>query len=257
MSIDLRILGCHGGETRDHRTSAFLVENRLAVDAGSITGMLTLEEQRRIEVVLVSHAHMDHVRDLATLADNRCQQGGPPLTIAATEGTLDVLKTDFFNGRLWPDFTQIETLYGPTVRFQGLMPETTLELSGLRITAVMVDHTVETSAFVIDNTTSAIAYSGDTGPTDRLWEILAKQSNLRGLLIETSFPNAKAELARISGHHTPATLNQDLYKLHSHSGMPVFIFHIKPMFQQQVELELQELNRSELTILKLGDNFRL
>jgi cAMP phosphodiesterase len=257
MTIDLRILGCHGGETRDHRTSAFLVDGRLAVDAGSITGTLTLEEQRRIEVVLVSHAHMDHVRDLATLADNRCQQGGPPMTIAATEGTIHVLKTHFFNGRLWPDFTQIETLYGPTVRFQVVEPETTIELSGLRITAVMVNHTVETSAFVIDNATSAIAYSGDTGPTDRLWEVLAKQSNLRGLLVETSFPNAKAALARISGHHTPASLNQDLNKLRAHSGMPVFIFHIKPLFQPQVEHEIKQLNRPEVRILQLGDAFML
>lgn len=257
MSIDLRILGCHGGETRDHRTSAFLVDERLALDAGSITGMLTLEEQRRIEVVLVSHAHMDHVRDLATLADNRCQQGGPPLTIAATQGTIHVLKTHFFNGRLWPDFTQIETLYGPTVRFEVLEPETPRELSGLRITPVMVSHTVETSAFVIDNAQSAIAYSGDTGPTDRLWEVLAKQSNLRALLIETSFPNAKAELARISGHHTPASLNQELAKLRTPKDMSVLIFHIKPLFQRQVEQELEQLNRSELRILKLGETFKL
>lgn len=253
MSISLRVLGCHGGETRDHRTSAFLVNERVAVDAGSITGMLTLEEQRLIEVVLVSHAHMDHVRDLATLADNRCQQGGPPLSIAATAGTIHALQHHFFNGRLWPDFSQIATLYGPTVRFQVLEPETTTECAGLQVQAVMVDHTVETSAFVIADGTSAFAYSGDTGPTHRLWEVLNAQRNLGALLIETSFPNERAALARVSGHHTPLTLHQELAKLRREERLPVYVFHIKPLFQVEVEEQLAQLERPELRVLALGD----
>ena len=29
--MDLKVLGCHGGETPKHRTSSFLVDDRLAV----------------------------------------------------------------------------------------------------------------------------------------------------------------------------------------------------------------------------------
>ncbi len=256
MSLSLRVLGCHGGETKDHRTSAFLINDRVAMDAGFITGALTLEEQKRIEVVLVSHAHMDHVRDLATIADNRCQQGGPPLTIAATSATIDALKTHFFNGKLWPDFTQIETLYGPTVRFEALEPEVPQELAGFNVQAVMVDHTVETSAFIVEQDSLALAYSGDTGPTNRLWEVLSAQQHLQALLIETSFPDERADLARVSGHHTPSTLQSDLLKLRGHAGLPILVFHIKPVFQTQVEEQLENLRNPDLVVLKLGDQFK-
>src|SRR5690606_12307204 len=94
--MELRILGCHGGETPHHKTSSFLVDGRLAIDAGAVTSMLTLEEQRRIEAVLVSHAHLDHIKDLATLADNRCQQGGPTITISGVPETIAILKKHFF-----------------------------------------------------------------------------------------------------------------------------------------------------------------
>ena len=51
--MELRVLGCHGGETPRHRTSSFLLEGRVAIDAGAITSVLPLPEQQRIEAVLV------------------------------------------------------------------------------------------------------------------------------------------------------------------------------------------------------------
>jgi ribonuclease BN (tRNA processing enzyme) len=42
------------------------------------------ELSAKLEAVVVSHAHLDHGRDLATLADNRCQMRCPPLVVAGT-----------------------------------------------------------------------------------------------------------------------------------------------------------------------------
>src|SRR5688572_3673928 len=105
--MEIKVLGCHGGETTKHRTSSFLLDGVLAVDAGATSGTLTLKEQKRISSVLVSHAHLDHVRDLASLADNRCQMGGKPLVVAGTPWTINALKKHFFNNILWPDFSKI------------------------------------------------------------------------------------------------------------------------------------------------------
>jgi 3',5'-cyclic-nucleotide phosphodiesterase len=118
--MDLKVLGCHGGESPKHQCPAFLVDGRVSLDAGSLTGMLTRKEQQKVEAVLVSHAHMDHVRDLAMLADTRTQQGGPPITIASTAATIKVLKQHFFNDKLWPDFSRIPERAEPTVKFQVL-----------------------------------------------------------------------------------------------------------------------------------------
>jgi 3',5'-cyclic-nucleotide phosphodiesterase len=256
--MELRILGCHGGESPKHQCPAFLLDGRVCLDAGAITKMLTLKEQQRIETVVVSHAHLDHVRDLAMLADTRTQQGGPPLTIASTAGTIAVLKRHFFNDRLWPDFTKIPSPKNPTVVFQALKPELESQLSGYRVRPVLVDHAVEAAAFVVSDGTSALAYSGDTGPTKRLWEVLQEQPNLRALIMEVAFPNEQATLARNSCHHTPASLNEELKKLGAaRRDLPVLLFHIKPVFQRQVETQLARLRGRNTSILNIGDQYLL
>src|ERR1700690_584366 len=121
--MDLKVIGCHGGETPKHRTSAFILDDRLAIDAGSLTSGMDLKAQWALEACLVSHAHLDHIRDLATIADNRAQNGCPPLVIAGTKATLALLKKHFFNGLLWPDFTKIPTVAHPTIRYLVLTPE--------------------------------------------------------------------------------------------------------------------------------------
>ncbi len=142
--MQLRVVGCHGGETPKHRTCAFLLDERLAIDAGSLTSGLDLPLQYKLEAVLVSHAHLDHIRDLATIADNRAQYGCPPLEVVGTEPTLDVLRKHFFNDLLWPDFTAIPSKKEPTIRYRALVPEVPLDVAGYRVKAISVSHTIDT-----------------------------------------------------------------------------------------------------------------
>lgn len=256
--MELRVLGCHGGETPKHKTSSFLVDGKVAIDAGAVTSMLTLEEQHAIETVLVSHAHLDHVRDLATMADNRCQQGGPPLVIAAIPETIAVLRKHFFNDLLWPDFSRIPAgNHGMTIVFQALTPEKTIELSGMQVTPVLVDHTIDASGFIVDTPSGALAYSGDTGPTERFWELLNARNDLRALLMEISFPNEHHKLAKVSGHHTPESLGLEFGKLHDHRELPVLLYHIKPVFEATVEKQLTKIRDRNMDICRLGDQFIL
>lgn len=263
--MELRILGCHGGETPRHRTSSFLLDETTAIDAGAVTSMLTLEEQQRIETVLVSHAHLDHVRDLATMADHRCQQGGPPLVIAGIPETIAVLRKHFFNDLLWPDFSKIPAgTSGMTIEFRELTPEVPLMLSGNEVVPVLVSHTIDACGFVVRTPTGSIAYSGDTGPTERFWEVLDGEPNLRALLMEISFPNEHHWLAKVSGHHTPESLALELAKLdpegrHGPRGreLPTLLYHIKPVFESRVERELARIQGRNLEICRLGERFVL
>jgi len=256
--MDFKVLGCHGGESPKHQCPAFLLDGRVCLDAGSITNMLTLKEQQKVEAVIVSHAHMDHVRDLAMLADTRTQQGGPPLVIASTPGTIAVLKKHFFNDKLWPDFSKIPDQDTRTVVFQKLTTNKENEVLGYRVRPIPVDHTVEAAALIVSDDSGSIAYSGDTGPTDALWDVLADQPNLRALVMEVAFPNEQQKLARDSGHHTPHSLERELKKLGSaHRDLPVMLFHIKPVFQRTVEKELAKIRARNNTILQIGDEYVL
>lgn len=255
--MDLRVIGCHGGETPRHRTCAFILDDTLAVDAGSLTSGMEVDAQARLQACVVSHAHLDHIRDLASLADNRCQMGAPPLLVAGTKGTLDTLRRHFFNNVLWPDFSRIPAGGGPTIQYVELAPERPTVLAGKTVRAVHVSHTIEAASFVIEGEGGSIAYSGDTGPTDRMWEVLNEQHDLRALLMEVSFPNREQWLANASGHHTPQTLAKDLAKYRAPQDLPTLLYHIKPVFQAEVERECAALKGLNLAVLQIGDQYVL
>ena len=234
-----------------------MVDDRLAIDAGSLTSGLELKAQCALEAIVISHAHMDHVRDLATIADNRCQNDVEPLIIAGTKGTLDILKKHFFNNLLWPDFSRIPTVRRPAIRYLELKPEKPVKLAGFEVRAIAVSHTIECCAFTVRGKGGTLAYSGDTGPTERLWEVLNAAEDLKAMLMEVSFPNHLHKLARASGHHTPETLGREMRKLDRSRELPVLLYHIKPTFQAMVERECARLPHLNLTVCSLGDQFIL
>ncbi|MBI5516400.1 MAG: 3',5'-cyclic-nucleotide phosphodiesterase [Deltaproteobacteria bacterium] len=254
----LRILGCHGGETPRHRMTSFLVDGRLALDAGAITSMLTLEEQSNLDAVLVTHAHMDHVRDLATLADNRCQSASKPLVIAGTRATVEALRTHFFNNVLWPDFAAISMVSGelPTIEFQVLEPEAPSRVAGFETVPVLVTHTIETAGFLVSDAGRTLAFSGDTGPTERFWEVLQAHGEVQALLQEVSFPDHLGWLALRSGHHTPETVAKELPKLRDLRPMVLF-YHLKPQFQAELERGLARITGWDTDVISEGDVFDL
>lgn len=254
--MDLRVVGCFGGETPQHRTSAFVLDGRLAIDAGSLTRGLELADQFRLEACVVSHAHLDHIRDLATIADNRCQYGCDPLIVAATRGTIEILRAHFFNNLLWPDFSVIPSPARPTIRYVELAPEERTRIVDYDVRAVLVSHTIESAGFIIEAPGGgALAYSGDTGPTTRFWELLNRQAHLKALLMEVSFPNREQRLATVSGHHTPESLGRELRKYRNPAELPTLLYHIKPSFQAEVERECNELEGLNLRLLRDDDRF--
>ena len=67
--MKIRVLGAFGGEGLGHRPSSFLVNNRILIDGGSVTGALTVPQQLAIEHAIISHAHLDHVAGLVYLTE--------------------------------------------------------------------------------------------------------------------------------------------------------------------------------------------
>ena len=60
----VRVLGCSGAIAKDCRTTSFLIDGDVLVDAGTGVGDLTLEVMRGIKHVLLTHSHLDHIASL-------------------------------------------------------------------------------------------------------------------------------------------------------------------------------------------------
>ena len=62
--MKVRVLGCSGAIAKDCRTTSFLIDNDVLIDAGTGVGDLTLDEMRQIDQVFLTHSHLDHVAAL-------------------------------------------------------------------------------------------------------------------------------------------------------------------------------------------------
>jgi ribonuclease BN (tRNA processing enzyme) len=249
--VKLHVLGCHGGELPKYRTTCFLIDGVLALDAGALTASLTLDELAKVDDVLVSHSHFDHVKDLPLLADLIIGRRETPITIHASVECAKTLRENMFNDALWPDFTQLPTKKAPVVRIKPFKPGSSLKIGKYRVQTVQVSHPVESCGFIVSDGDSSVAMSGDTGPTEELWKVLNKTKNLRALLLETSFPNEMQKLADVSGHLTPHTLKGELAKF-ERNGTHVLLYHLKPAFVSQLKKELEGM---PVEVLELGDQF--
>jgi cAMP phosphodiesterase len=249
--VKLQVLGCHGGELPSCRTTCFLVDDVLSLDAGALTSSLSLEQLCKVDDILVGHSHFDHVKDLPLMADLIIGRRDKPVTIHASRECARALREYMFNNALWPDFTRIPTRKEPVLRIKAFRAGSTFQVGPYTVQSIPVHHPVESCGFVITRGRTSLAMSGDTGPTDKLWKVLNQTPTLKALLVETSFPNALQQLADVSGHLTPQTLRSELDKF-ERNGSSVLVYHLKPAFIQPLKRELAEL---PVEVLELGDTF--
>jgi cAMP phosphodiesterase len=249
--VKLQVLGCHGGELPTCRTTCFLVDDVLALDAGALTGTLSLERLCKVDHILVGHSHFDHVKDLPLLADLVIGRRDKPVTIHASRECARALRENMFNDALWPDFTRIPSRKAPVLQIKTFKAGSSFKVGPYSVRSIPVSHPVESCGFVISDGESTLAMSGDTGPTERLWKVLNQTEKLKALLLETSFPNAMQALADVSGHLTPKTLSSELAKFRR-NGADVLLYHLKPAFVAELKRELKHL---PVEVLELGDTF--
>ncbi len=253
MTLRVRLLASGAGDPGGSQyATTFLVNGVLAVDAGSLGYCSDLAVQRGVRDVVVTHSHADHVASLPVFLENVGRPEGPPVTVWATAPVLESLRGDVFNGRVWPD---LERLFeGRLVRFRTLEPEQPVTLGELTVTPVDVDHCVPTSGVFVSDGGSTVLIASDTGDTERIWELANRRGDVAGLFLESSLPDARAELAEVSGHLTPAVFARQLAKLDT---LPrTYAVHIKPAFRETVLAELAALEVPGLEVAVPDEEYR-
>lgn len=292
--FDVIVLGSAGGLSEDNLT-AYLVaphggQRFLAVDAGTLfAGLhkaralgsldtinvpadspLSVEGwvlKEGIRAYLISHAHLDHI---AGLIINSTDDSAKP--IFRFPATLDYLRDYIFNWKIWPNFGNegVAPLMNKYqyIRLQAGQIQTVPDTS-LQVIPFKISHSTgyESTAFLLACAGQQLLFIGDTGcdPVEKsknlhlIWQHIApliQQKTLRGIFMETSYPNGRPD-ELLYGHLTPAWMLHELQQLaqlvdaqhpqQALSGLPVVVTSIKPSLEKyctrdRIQHELQTLN---------------
>lgn len=252
--MKLRVLGSAGAELPDFRPPAFLVDESLLLDAGTIGAVLSEEEQWQIRSVFITHAHLDHIRSIPALADNLIIKNQHHLVnIYAIPPVVDAMRTHLFNGIIWPDFTSIPTPENPVLAFNSIIPGTPVTAGGYSLTAIEVNHTVPAVGYIVEKEGKKLVYTGDTGPTDEIWHAA---SGADVLIVEVSFPNSQEPLALLTKHLSCSLLSLELKKI---PKLPerILITHPKPQYYDQILSEITQMGVPGMELLRDGSIYNI
>jgi ribonuclease BN (tRNA processing enzyme) len=250
----LRVLGCSGAEFPNFHTPAFLIDNSLLLDAGTIGAVLNEEEQWAIKHIFVTHTHLDHIKGIPLLADNIIIKGiKHTVRVASTRENLQAIRDHLLNNVIWPDFSMIPSVNSPVIEYLEIEPEVEMPVNGYTVTAFRVNHSVPAVGYIVRKENKALLYTGDTGPTEEIWRHAV---NLSAMIVEVSLPNEMEQMALLTGHLTAKLLAAELRKL---AELPprIFITHPKPQYYNTIRSELQALGIPQIELLHDGDVYDL
>lgn len=242
----------NGRATPQQHFSCFVIDDRVAIDAGSLAMATTPEQKQTIRDVVLTHAHLDHIAGLPLFIDDLFATLESPVCVRATREVIEILERDIFNWDVYPRFSELQNKFGEVLQYETFTDEKEFTAAHLRIKAVRVNHKVPTVGFIISDGRSKIALSGDTAQMDGFWQILNAEENLNALLIECAFPDELEELASASHHLTPKSLKNELLKFR-HENCPIYTINLKPMYREKIIRELEDLKIKNLEILHVGE----
>lgn len=254
--MHIKILGWAGGIGGNLRTTSFLIDDDILIDAGTGLGDLALNQMTGIRHIFITHSHMDHITGLPLLADSMFGVHDEPIVIHAQEKTIKALKAHIFNWVIWPDFSELPNKDDPCIRFEVMQPGEKVTIRNRQIEMIPVNHTVPGVGYCVVGKRSTVAFSGDTTTNDTLWESLNKYESLDMLFVESAFSNHDIEISRISKHYCPQLLAEDLKKLKHRPQL--WLTHFKPGEEDLIFSECQSaIDGFSVNRLLGGEIFKL
>jgi ribonuclease BN (tRNA processing enzyme) len=248
--VNIRILGAHNIESQSSRCISFLIDDVLAIDAGSLTSGLTFPEQQKLKAVLLTHQHYDHVRDIPALGMNFYLYE-KTIEIYSTRTVYEVLSAHLLNDVLYPDFMK-KPPEKPAILFKIMESGRAETIAGYAVLPVPVNHAVPTVGYQITSASGKKVFiTSDTGPgLDNCW----KQVSPDLLIIELTALNKYTDFARQSGHLTAALLRQELESFREIRGyLPqVVLVHMNPLDEKGIKTEVDVVARALNTEIRLG-----
>lgn len=234
--------------------TTFLIDGETALDAGALTEALPLAAQRRVRRVALTHAHFDHLASLPFLVANLAGRESAPLEVLAPQPVISALRRHVFNDSTWPDFTKLPSPARPALKLRAMPDGRPFRAGSVTLTPVPVSHLIPGFGYVVSKPGRAVVFSGDTGPTERLWQVARRVRDLKAVFLEVSFSDTQEDLARDSCHMTPRLVAEELAKIPPR--VPVYLYHMKPPSLARIRREIAALREPRLKLLESERSFR-
>lgn len=237
-----------GRQSQFQCLTSFVVDDRLAIDAGSVGFALAPNEIGSIRHFIITHAHTDHTASLPIYVAEAFPLLEAPVIVYATAEVVSALREFLFNDRVWPNFEQIQLNNGsgPALEFRELIPRATVSIAGFDVTPIPVNHIVPTVGLLVANESATVLFTSDTYTTGEIWKAAGAAQNLKAVFVDVSYPNEMNELAEAAKHLTPELLAVDLKKLDRE--VDVYAVHIKPTNRDTVISQIAGLGDARVSI---------
>jgi ribonuclease BN (tRNA processing enzyme) len=242
--VHLQILGGHQVESAEGRATSFLIDDTIAIDAGGLTGALSIADQSQIDTILLTHYHFDHITDLPFIG-LLALDSGRQIAVHCTQLVHDTLVQSILNGAVWLNlFRPIPG--GPPAAFAHRRVTVGVPFKVKQYDVLPIDnrhHPVPVTAYQLTSPDGRrLLYTGDTGPGIRdIWGLVQPDV----MITEVTMPNAKEAIARVVGHLTPELLEAELVAFRDQKGyLPrIVVCHVNQVSEHEVHRELDGVAR--------------
>jgi len=234
--MKIEVLGCSGSVMQGYNTTSFLINGNTLLDAGSAASALPESSLSEIKNILITHTHMDHIKELPFIFDLLYSKKPRGITVWGSKITLDALTDHVFNGLIWPDIEELN-IDNHFISFKEIT-EGCAEIDTLRVKAYPAKHIEGSLCYVFSEGDKYIIFSGDTGYDQGLFDLASGfGDDLKAFFIEASFPDRMSGMARLSKHLTPSMIAKGIDNRLPLSAK-IIAYHIKPKHIDEVVSEL-------------------
>jgi 3',5'-cyclic-nucleotide phosphodiesterase len=250
--LQITFLGCFGGiDTDSKKTTCYLLNENTIIDAGTGLNSLGLDELNKIDDIILTHAHWDHVACLPLMVDAIFSLRKKPVNIWASSEILSIISKHMFNNELWPDFTKINMINSSDaiVKLNELNEKRTQTIGDCEIALLPANHGIPACGIRVKNNNKSYIFSGDSADCPEFWDHVNNDSTLDGLIVECSYPESLHELALLTMHLSVTNIKKRTKNLPE--NVKKIIVHRKPGFEKKIQ---DELELSNIVNLHFPDN---
>lgn len=247
-------IGTNGTASARQHLTCFIIDDCVAVDAGSLAIAATDTHLERVRNIVLTHAHLDHIAGLPLFIDDLFSSLTEPVTIYCTNSVAEILEQDIFNWSVYPRFSELSNSIGPVLRYRTFQTQDRFEILHLSFRSVEVNHKVPTVGLLISDDHSTVALSGDTAEMNEFWSVVNSAPQVSAILLECAFPDELEDLAHVSHHLTPKQLVKEVAKC-TRGDCPFYIVNLKPMYRDQIIAQVSALGNGRLVPLEIGKEY--